>query len=177
MTNLGEKTKKNLEEAFAGGSMARNKYDYYASVAKKAGYVQIANFFEETARNEKEHAKLWAKYLGLIGDVKENLKAAAEGEHEEHTSMYPRMAEEAEAEGHTELAEAFRKVADVEKAHEERYKKLLKNVEDGMVFEADGDVMWKCNNCGYLHFGKTAPETCPACKHPQAHFELFRENY
>ena len=177
MTSLGEKTKKNLEEAFAGESMARNKYDYYASVAKKAGYVQIANFFEETARNEKEHAKLWAKYLGLIGDVKENLKDAAEGEHEEHTSMYPRMAEEAEAEGHAELAEAFRKVADVEKAHEERYKKLLKNVEDGMAFEADGDVMWKCNNCGYLHFGKTAPETCPACNHPQAHFELQAKNY
>jgi len=177
MANLGEKTKKNLEEAFAGESMARNKYTYYASVAKKAGYVQISNFFEETARNEKEHAKLWAKYLGLIGDTKENLKDAADGEHEENTEMYPRMAADAEAEGHSELAEAFRKVGEVEKAHEERYRKLLKNVEDGMVFEQDGEVMWKCNNCGYLHFGKTAPEMCPACNHPQAHFELQAKNY
>jgi len=177
MTNLGEKTKKNLEEAFAGESMARNKYDYYASVAKKAGYVQVSNFFAETAKNEKEHAKLWAKYLGLIGDVKENLQAAAEGEYGEYTSMYPRMAEDAETEGHTEIAEIFRKVADVEKAHETRYKKLLQNIESGKVFEAGKDVMWKCNNCGYLHFGKIAPEACPACKHPQAHFELFEENY
>lgn len=177
MSNLGEKTKKNLLEAFAGESMARNKYTYYASVARKAGYVQIANLFLETAENEKEHAKLWAKYLELIGDTEKNLKDAAEGEHEENTSMYPRMAEEAEEEGHKELAEAFRKVADVEKAHEKRYRKLLKNIEDGMVFEKDGDVMWKCNNCGYLHFGKIAPESCPACKHPQAHFELFVETY
>lgn len=177
MNNLGEKTKKNLLEAFAGESMARNKYDYYASVAKKAGYVQISNFFEETARNEKEHAKLWAKYLDLIGDVKENLLAAAEGEMEENTEMYPRMALEAEEEGHEEIAEVFRKVAEVEKAHEERYRKLLKNIEDGMVFEKDGEVMWKCNNCGYLHFGKLAPESCPACKHPQAHFEIKCGNY
>lgn len=177
MNNLGEKTKKNLEEAFAGESMARNKYSYFSSVAKKAGYVQIANFFEETANNEKEHAKLWAKYLGLIGDTNQNLKDAAEGEHEENTEMYPRMAKEAEEEGHTELAEAFRKVADVEKAHEARYRKLLKNIEDGTVFEDSEDKMWKCNNCGYLHFGKVAPETCPACKHPQAHFERWEENY
>ncbi|PLX22037.1 rubrerythrin family protein [Candidatus Parcubacteria bacterium] len=177
MAQLGEKTKKNLEEAFAGESMARNKYTYFASVARKAGYIQISNLFMETAENEKEHAKLWAKYLELIGDTKANLAAAAEGEHEENTEMYPRMAKEAEEEGHTEIAEAFRKVAEVEKAHEERYLKLLKNIEDNMVFEADGDVMWKCNNCGYLHFGKVAPESCPACKHPQAHFEIKAENY
>ena len=177
MNNLGEKTKKNLEEAFAGESMARNKYSYFASVAKKAGYVQIANFFEETANNEKEHAKLWAKYLGIIGDTKENLLAAAEGEMEENMEMYPRMAKEAKEEGYDELAELFTKVGDVEKAHETRYRKLLKNIEDGVVFETEKEVMWKCNNCGYIHVSKKAPEFCPACNHPQAHFELKCENY
>ena len=177
MNNLGEKTKKNLEEAFAGESMARNKYSYFASVAKKAGYVQISNFFQETAENEKEHAKLWAKYLGIIGDTKENLLAAAEGEMEENMEMYPRMAKEAKEEGHDELADLFTKVGDVEKAHEARYRKLLKNIEDGVVFETDKEVMWKCNNCGYIHVSKKAPEFCPACNHSQAHFELKCENY
>ncbi len=174
---LGEKTKKNLEEAFAGESMARNKYDYYASVARKAGYVQIANIFEETARNEKEHAKLWAKQLMLIGDVEADLKAAIEGEAHENTEMYPRMAREAREEGHEEIAKLFEMVAEVEKAHEIRYRKLLENIEKGEVFKKSEVRRWKCNNCGHIHEGTDAPELCPACLHPQAHFEIFEETY
>lgn len=174
---LGEKTKKNLEEAFAGESMARNKYDYYASVAKKAGYVQIANIFEETARNEKEHAKMWAKQLMLIGDVEADLKAAIEGEAYEHSEMYPRMAKEAREEGHEEIAKLFEHVAEAEKAHEARYKKLLENIEQGTVFKKEKVVRWKCNNCGYIHEGEAAPDLCPSCLHLQAHFEVFVETY
>lgn len=174
---LGEKTKKNLEEAFAGESMARNKYDYYAGVAKKAGYVQIANIFEETARNEKEHAKLWAKQLELIGEVEADLKAAIEGEFYEHSDMYPRMAKEAREEGHESIAKLFEQVALAEQAHEERYKKLLENIKKGEVFKKAKSVRWKCNNCGYIHEGEEAPLICPSCLHPQAHFEVFAETY
>jgi len=174
---LGPKTKKNLEEAFAGESMARNKYDYFASVAKKAGYVQIANIFEETARNEKEHAKLWAKQLLLIGDVEADLKAAIAGETYEFTEMYPRIAKEAREEGHEELAKLFDHVAEAEKAHNTRYQKLLVNIEKGEVFKKKKVVRWKCNNCGYIHEGEEAPELCPSCLHPQAHFEVFTETY
>jgi rubrerythrin len=174
---LGPKTKKNLEEALAGESMARNKYDWFASQAKKDGYVQIQNLFMETALNEKEHAKLWAKALGLIGDTKLNLQHAAEGEHFEYTDMYVRMAKEAEEEGHPELAKSFMMVAGVEKAHETRYKKLLANIETGQVFKRSEVKRWKCNNCGHIHEGKEAPALCPTCQHPQAHFELFVEAY
>ena len=174
---LGEKTKKNLEEAFAGESMARNKYDYYASVARKAGYIQIANIFEETALNEKEHAKLWAKQLMLIGDVEADLKAAIEGELYENTEMYPRMAREAREEGHEDIAKLFDNIAEVEKAHEERYRKLLANIEKGEVFKKSEVKRWKCNNCGHIHEGTEAPGICPACLHPQAHFEIFAETY
>ncbi len=175
---LGPKTKKNLEEAFAGESMARNKYDYFASAFRKAGYIQIANIFEETAKNEKEHAKLWAKELGLIhSDIKDNLKAAMEGENYEHTEMYPRMAKEALEEGHERIATLFKEVAEVEEKHEERYKKLLDNLEAGETFKKKEVVSWKCNNCGYIHEGEEAPDTCPACSHPQAYFEIFVENY
>lgn len=175
--NLGEKTKKNLQKAFEGESMARNKYTYFASVARKAGYVQIANIFEETANNEKEHAKLWAKQLGMIGDVEADLKAAIEGEHYEYTEMYPQMAKEAEEEGHPELAKMFKEVGEVEEAHEKRYKKLLENIKKGEVFKKSEVVKWKCNNCGYIHEGTEAPEICPSCQHPQAHFEVFVETY
>lgn len=174
---LGEKTKKNLEEAFAGESMARNKYDYYASVARKAGYIQIANIFEETALNEKEHAKLWAKQLMLIGDVEADLKAAIEGELYENSEMYPRMAREAREEGHEDIAKLFDNIAEVEKAHEERYRKLLANIEKGEVFKKSEVKRWKCNNCGHIHEGTEAPGICPACLHPQAHFEIFAETY
>lgn len=177
MKNLGSKTKKNLEDAFAGESMARNKYTYFASIAKKAGYVQIANIFLETAENEKEHAKLWAKQLGLISDLPGDLKAAIEGEYYENTDMYPRMAKEAEEEGHKDIAELFNKVSEVEKNHEIRYQKLLDNLENGKVFKRDEVKKWKCNNCGYIHEGEEAPEKCPACEHPQAHFEIFCEPY
>lgn len=176
--NLGPNTKKNLEEAFAGESMARNKYDYFASAFRKAGYVQIANIFEETAKNEKEHAKLWAKELGLIHkDLKDNLKSAMEGENYEHSSMYPRMEQEALLEGHEDIAKLFHEVAEVEEKHEERYKKLLANIENGEVFKKKEVKRWKCNNCGYIHEGEEAPETCPACSHPQGHFEVFVETY
>ncbi len=174
---LGPKTKKNLEEAFAGESMARNKYTYYASVAKKAGLIQIANLFEETANNEKEHAKLWAKQLGLIGETKENLKAAIAGEHYENTEMYVRMEKEAEAEGHSDLAKSFKEVGEAELAHETRYKKLLENVETDKVYKKDKVVRWKCNNCGHIHEGLEPPEVCPACKHPKGYFEVFVETY
>lgn len=175
---LGEKTKKNLEEAFAGESMARNKYDYFASVFKKAGYIQIANIFEETARNEKEHAKLWAKQLGYIHEeISDNLKSAISGENYEHTSMYPRMEKEALEEGHEDIAKLFKEVAEVEEAHEKRYKKLLENIENGSVFKKEEVKLWKCNNCGYIHEGEEAPDKCPACSHPQGYFELFTETY
>ncbi|HNV12965.1 MAG TPA: rubrerythrin family protein [bacterium] len=175
---LGPKTKKNLEEAFAGESMARNKYDYFASAFKKAGYVQIANIFEETARNEKEHAKLWAKALGYIHeDIKDNLKSAIEGENYEHTSMYPRMEKEALEEGHEDIAKLFREVGEVEEHHEKRYKKLLENIEKDIVFKRSETKKWKCNNCGYIHEGGEAPDKCPACSHPQAYFEIFIETY
>lgn len=175
----GTKTEKNLEFAFAGESQARNKYSYFASKAKKEGYNQIADIFEETAGNEKEHAKLWFKILngGDVKDTVENLKAAAAGEHEEWTQMYAEFAKEAREEGFDHIAELFEGVAAVEKAHEERYLKLLANVENGKVFEADGEVVWKCANCGHLHVGKAAPETCPVCSHPQAYFQIRAVNY
>jgi len=174
---LGPKTKKNLEEALAGESMARNKYDWFASEAKKEGYVQMQNIFMETALNEKEHAKLWAKALGLIDKTPENLKHAAEGEHYEYTDMYMRMAKEAEEEGHDDLAASFKMVAKAEEAHEARYKKLLENIEKDRVFKRGEVTRWKCNNCGYIHEGKEAPNECPTCQHPQAHFEIFIETY
>ncbi len=174
---LGPKTKKNLEDAFAGESMARNKYTYFASVAKKAGYVQIANLFLETAENEKEHAKLWAKELGLIGTIEEVLQAAIDGEHFETENMYPRMSAEAKEEGHNDIADLLSFVGAVEKAHETRYQKLLENVKAEKVFKKDEKVRWKCNNCGYIHTGTGAPVECPSCKHKQAHFEVFCETY
>ena len=174
---LGLKTKKNLKEALAGESMARNKYDWFASQAKKDGYVQMQNIFMETALNEKEHAKLWAKALGLIGGTAENLKAAAEGEHYEYSDMYVRMAKEAKEEGHETIAESFLMVAEVEKAHEARYRKLLENIKKEEVFKREEVKEWKCANCGYIHKGEEAPKICPACRHPQAHFEIFCERY
>lgn len=177
MPNLGDKTKKNLEEAFAGESMARNKYTYFASKARKAGFVQIANLFEETAENEKEHAKLWAKQLGLIGDTEENLKAAQDGEHFENTEMYVRMEGEAKEEGHKDIAQLFKKVGEVEKAHENRYKKLLENLKNDKVFKKEEESSWKCGNCGYIHEGEEAPAKCPACQHEQKYFEIFCETY
>lgn len=174
---ISEKTKKNLEDAFAGESMARNKYDYFASVARKAGYIQIANIFEETALNEKEHAKIWAKQLELIGDVEANLKAAAAGELFETSKMYPRMAQEALEEGHPEIAKLFKEVGEVEMAHEARYRKLLANIENAEVFKKPEVKRWKCSNCGHIHEGVEAPGVCPACSHPQAYFEIFVENY
>ena len=174
---LGEKTKKNLADAFAGESMARNKYDYFASAARKAGYEQIANFFTETALNEKEHAKLWAKQLGLINDLQDNLKAAFEGEMYENTEMYPRMAAEAREEGHNDIALLFERVGEVEKHHEARYRKLLANIETGEVFNKSEVKRWKCLNCGHIHEGEEAPLACPTCSHPQAFFELLAENY
>ena len=173
----GTKTEKNLWEAFAGESQARNKYTYFASVAKKAGYEQIAALFQKTADNEKEHAKLWFKALGELGDTAENLKHAAEGENYEWTDMYDRMAKEADEEGFHDLARQFRGIAAIEKAHEERYLALLNNVETKAVFEKAGVVMWECRNCGHLVMGTEAPEVCPVCNHPQAHFEVHAENY
>lgn len=173
----GTKTEKNLWEAFAGESQARNKYTYFASVAKKAGYEQIAALFLKTAENEKEHAKLWFKALGELGDTAENLLHAAEGENYEWTDMYDRMAREADEEGFHELAEQFRGVAAIEKSHEERYRKLLHNVEAKQVFEKSGVTLWECRNCGHLVMGTKAPVVCPVCKHPQAFFEVRAENY
>ena len=175
----GTKTEKNLLDAFAGESMARNKYSYFASKAKKDGYEQIAALFEETAQNEKEHAKLWFKYLegGAIKDTTANLKAAAEGENYEWTDMYDRMAKEAEEEGFTEIAAKMRGVAAIEKHHEERYLALLKNIEEGMVFSREGDTIWKCRNCGHIVVGKKAPEICPVCAHPKSYFEINAQNY
>ena len=175
----GTKTEKNLQEAFAGESMARNKYSYWASKAKKDGYQQIAAIFEETAANEKEHAKMWFKLLegGQIKSTEENLTAAAEGENFEWTNMYERMAKEAEEEGFAEIAEKFRGVAAIEKAHEERYLKLLENVKEGLVFSRDEDKIWQCRNCGHIVIGKQAPEECPICNHPLSYFEIKAENY
>ena len=173
----GTKTEKNLWEAFAGESQARNKYTYFASVAKKAGSEQIAELFLKTADNEKEHAKLWFKHLGELGDTAANLLHAAEGEQFEWTDMYDRMAKEADEEGFHDLAEQFRGVAAIEKSHEERYLALLHNVETKAVFEKAGIVMWECRNCGHLVMSAEAPKVCPVCKHPQSYFEVRKENY
>ena len=173
----GTKTEKNLWEAFAGESQARNKYTYFASKAKKEGYEQIAALFLATAENEKEHAKLWFKALGEVGDTPTNLKHAAEGENYEWTDMYDRMAKEADEEGFHELAEQMRGVAAIEKTHEERYRKLLENVETAKVFEKSEVKVWECRNCGHLMVGTKAPELCPTCAHPQSYFEVHEENY
>ena len=173
----GSKTEKNLREAFAGESQARNKYTYFASVAKKEGFEQIASIFEETANNEKEHAKMWFKALGELGTTAENLKAAAAGENFEWTDMYERFAKEAEEEGFTKLAFQFREVGKIERAHEERYLALLKNVEMQKVFEKSEETMWECRNCGHLVIGKKAPLVCPVCAHPQSYFEVRKANY
>ena len=173
----GTKTAANLAAAFAGESQARNKYTYFASVAKKEGYEQIAAIFEATANNEKEHAKMWLRELGGIGNTAENLLAAAEGENYEWTDMYETFAREAEEEGFTALAWRFRAVAAIEKAHEERYRALLSNVEMQKVFEKAEETMWECRNCGHLVMGKKAPEVCPVCAHPRSYFEVRKENY
>jgi rubrerythrin len=189
----GTKTAENLMKAFAGESQARNRYSYYASVAKKEGYIQISNLFTETADNEKEHAKRFFKLLNEsicgdmveitatfpvgLGDTKANLKAAADGENEEWTELYPQFADIADQEGFPAVAVAFRKIAEVEKHHEARYRKLLNNIDNGATFKKDSVVEWKCNNCGYLHNGDSAPQTCPACIHPQGYFEVFVETY
>ena len=175
----GTKTEQNLKEAFAGESMARNKYTYFASKAKKDGFVQIAAIFEETAANEKEHAKMWYKYLngGSVSDTKANLTDAANGENFEWTDMYARMAQEAREEGFDEIAAKFELVGAIEKHHEERYRKLLKNIEDTVVFSREGDVIWQCSNCGHIVIGKKAPEVCPVCDHPQSYFQIKAENY
>lgn len=194
MPNLkGTKTAENLMKSFAGESQARMRYDYYASQAKKEGYVQISNIFAETARNEKEHAKRFFKFLNedlceeavmiqadcpvALGDTKLNLKAAAAGEHEEHTILYPTFADVAEEEGFNMIAYVFREIAEVEERHERRFLKLLKNIETEMVFKKEEEVEWKCDNCGYIHTGKSAPNKCPACDHPIDHFEVFKETY
>lgn len=173
----GSKTESNLLAAFAGESQARNKYTYYASAARKEGYNQIAEIFEETAANEKEHAKIWFKLLGGIGTTAENLEAAAQGENYEWTDMYASMAKEAREEGFDHIADLFDGVAKIEKEHEERYRKLLANVKDGLVFSRDGDKIWQCANCGHICVGKQAPEICPVCAHPQAYFQIKAENY
>ena len=174
----GSKTEANLWAAFAGESQARNKYTYYASKAKKDGYVQIANFFEETANNEKEHAKMWFKLLhDGIPSTEENLKDAAAGENYEWTDMYANLAKEAKEEGFDKIAFLFEMVAKIEKEHEERYLKLLDNIEKGVVFNREGKQAWKCGNCGHIHFGESAPEICPVCDHPKAYFEIRAENY
>ncbi len=174
----GSKTEKNLLTAFAGESQARNKYTYYASKAKKEGYNQIAAIFEETANNEKEHAKIWFKLLhDGMPSTPENLKDAAAGENYEWTDMYATFAKEAEEEGFTKIAYLFKAVGEIEKEHEERYLKLLENLENGVIFEKDDIVIWKCQNCGHIHIGKKAPKVCPVCDHPQSFFEVRAENY
>ena len=177
MNLKGSKTEANLWIAFAGESQARNKYDYYASKAKKEGYEQIAAIFQETALNEKEHAKLWFKALQGIGTTEENLLAAAAGENEEWTADYPRFADIADAEGFPAIAVMYRNIAVAEKGHEERYLALLKNIENGTVFKKTEAVTWQCRNCGFVYTGTAAPEVCPACLHPQAHFEVKKNNY
>ena len=174
----GTKTEKNLNAAFAGESQARVKYQFYASKAKKEGYEQISAIFQETSNNEKEHAKIWYKLLhDGVADTMTNLKDAAAGENYEYTDMYKKFAEEAREEGFDEIAELFEKVGEIEKHHEERYLKLVENIEKGMVFKGDGVTVWKCRNCGYIHIGDSAPEECPVCKHPQSYFEIQAENY
>ncbi|AKN31336.1 rubrerythrin [Clostridium carboxidivorans P7] len=191
----GTKTAENLLKSFAGESQARNRYTYYASIAKKEGYVQMGEIFTETADNEKEHAKRFFKFLAdsnlngeavvindagypvFLGDTKGNLLAAAAGENEEWTTLYPHFANVAEDEGFSDIAFVYRNIAEVEKRHEARYRKLAKNIEDGIVFEKNKTVLWKCSNCGYIHEGTSAPEFCPACAHPKAYFEMFTENY
>jgi len=175
----GSKTEKNLMAAFAGESQARNKYTYYASKAKKEGYEQIAALFTETADNEKEHAKIWFKLLHNedVPDTVTNLKDAASGEHYEWTDMYAKFAEDAKAEGFTKIASLFEMVAKIEKSHEERYLKLVSNIEKGLVFSKDGDAIWICRNCGHIVIGKSAPEVCPVCNHPQSFFEVKAENF
>ena len=174
----GTRTEANLQTAFAGESMARNKYTFFASKAKKVGFVQIAKIFEETAANEKEHAKIWFKLLnGGIDDTAANLKAAAEGENYEWTDMYTTFAKEAREEGFDHIADLFEMVGAIEKEHEERYRRLLKNVEDKLVFSRDGDCVWQCSNCGHIVVGRQAPEVCPVCAHPKAYFELKANNY
>jgi rubrerythrin len=173
----GTQTEKNLWAAFAGESQARNKYDYFAKEFKKAGYEQIAAIFQETALNEKEHAKREFKFLVELGDLKAHLKAAIDGEHFEHTKMYPEFAQAAEKEGFPEIAKVFQEIGEAEVAHEKRYKKLLKRVEDKTMFKENKSTKWKCRNCGYIHEGKTAPGACPACAHPTAYFERLTENY
>jgi rubrerythrin len=196
MTKLkGTKTEQNLLKAFAGESQARNRYTYFASVAKKEGYEQISGIFQETADNEKEHAEIFFKHLkhsegkpveitsmypaGMIGTTAQNLLAAAEGEKEEHTVLYPEFAKVALEEGFKDIAESFTEIAEVEEKHEKRYRKLLDNVENKKVFKKPGqpEIKWKCRNCGYVHTGENAPDECPACKHPQSYYELFCENY
>ena len=179
MNLKGTKTEANLQTAFAGESQARNKYTYYASKARKDGYQQIAALFEETAANEKEHAKLWFKLLcgGQIPSTEENLLDAAQGENYEWTDMYAAFAADARAEGFDEIAALFEGVAEIEKAHEARYRKLLENVKNGLVFSREGDQLWQCANCGHVHVGKSAPEKCPVCDHPKSYFQLKAENY
>ncbi len=178
MNLKGTKTEKNLMEAFAGESQARNKYTYFASKAKKDGYVQISKIFEQTANNEKEHAKIWYKLLNDgVKDTMTNLLDAAEGENFEWTNMYERMAKEADEEGFTEIAAKFRAVAKIEKEHEARYRKLLDNIKDGIVFSREGDKIWECSNCGHIVIGKCVPEECPVCNHPQSYFEIKAENF
>ncbi len=179
MNLKGSKTEQNLQTAFAGESQARNKYSYYASQAKKDGYVQIAEIFEETAANEKEHAKLWFKLLhgGAVPKTEENLLDAANGENFEWTEMYAEFAKVAREEGFEEIAVLFEGVGAIEKEHEERYRKLLANVEGGIVFSRDGDMIWQCGNCGHIHIGKEAPEVCPVCNHPKSYFRIKAENY
>jgi len=178
MANLkGTKTEQNLLAAFAGESQARNKYTYFASKAKKDGYVQIGKIFEETANNEKEHAKIWFKLLNGIGSTEDNLEAASGGENYEWTHMYPEFAKTAREEGFEDIAFLFEKVADIEKEHEDRYRKLIRNLKDGLVFSSDGDTVWECSNCGHIVIGRKAPEVCPVCKHPQSYFERRKNNY
>ncbi len=174
----GTKTEKNLNAAFAGESQARVKYQFFASKAKKEGYEQISAIFQETSDNEKEHAKIWYKLLhDGVADTMTNLKDAAAGENYEYTDMYKKFAEDAREEGFNEIAELFEKVGEIEKHHEERYLKLVENIEKGMVFKGDGVTVWKCRNCGYIHIGDSAPEKCPVCDHPQSYFEIQAENY
>ena len=174
----GTKTEQNLNAAFAGESQARVKYQFYASKAKKEGYEQISAIFQETSDNEKEHAKIWYKLLhDGVADTMTNLKDAAAGENYEYTDMYKKFAEDAREEGFNEIAELFEKVGEIEKHHEERYRKLIENIEKGMVFKGDGVTVWKCRNCGYIHIGDSAPEKCPVCNHPQSYFEIQAVNY
>ena len=173
----GSRTEQNLRDAFAGESQARNKYTYFASVAKKEGYEQIASIFMETAENEKEHAKIHLKYLNGIGDTKKNLEDAANGENYEWTEMYEEFAKVAEEEGFNEIAAKFRGIGKIEKEHEERYRTLLQELEEGKVFKKDGIVIWKCRNCGHIHMGVEAPAMCPVCAHPRSYFEIKAENY